>query len=182
MQSIIVVEGTHDEALIKAVFPNQPCIITNGSEISLQTLNMIKELSLHNKIIIFTDPDFPGERIRSKIHEIVPNAVDCFLKKKDCISKNHKKVGVEHASLYDIKELLTPLLNNDIKPMSNITRFDLYSLNLIGVDSSNLRKLVSDRLNIGNPNGKTFLNRINWLGITKEELEKIVGEINGKNR
>lgn len=182
MQTIIIVEGTHDEALIKTVFPSQLCIITNGSEISLQTLNMIKELSLHNKIIIFTDPDFPGERIRSKIHEIVPNAVDCFLKKRDCISKNHKKVGVEHASLKDVKELLTPLLNNDSNFVSTISRNDLYSLNLIGANSSNLRRLVSEKLNIGNPNGKTFLNRINMLGVTKEELEKIVGEINGKNR
>lgn len=182
MQSIIVVEGTHDESLIKSVFPNQACIVTNGSEISLQTLNMIKELSLKNRIIVFTDPDFPGERIRAKIHEVVPNAIDCFLKKKDCISKNHKKVGVEHATKEDIKNLLTPLLESNNKNISDITRSDLYLLNLIGNNSSNLRTLVSDKLNIGNPNGKTFLNRLNMLGITKDELKKIVGEINGKNR
>lgn len=38
MSKIVVVEGTHDEALIKQVFKGQACIVTNGSEISKETL------------------------------------------------------------------------------------------------------------------------------------------------
>ena len=51
---IIVVEGIHDEAKVKEVFPDASCIITNGSEISNNTINCIKELSKANNIIIFT--------------------------------------------------------------------------------------------------------------------------------
>ena len=39
----------------------------NGSEISDETLDLIKELSKNHNIIVFTDPDYPGERIRKKI-------------------------------------------------------------------------------------------------------------------
>ena len=61
MKNIIVVEGYHDEAKIKAVYPNLDVVVTNGSEISKETLNLIKKLSEDNEIVIFTDPDYPGE-------------------------------------------------------------------------------------------------------------------------
>lgn len=179
MSKIIVVEGTHDEALIKQAFKGQSCIVTNGSEISKETLAMISELSKENEIIVFTDPDFPGEKIRARVHEACPAARDCFIKKKDCISKNKKKVGVEHASVMEIKELLTPFLDNSIPSSGSITRNDMMSLGLTGVNASKLREGVSSRLNIGRPNAKTFLNRVNMLGISVEELRRIVGEING---
>lgn len=94
MSKIVVVEGTHDEALIKQVFKNQACVVTNGSEISKETLAMIKSLSFDNEIIIFTDPDHPGEKIRARVHEVVPNAIDCFIKKNDCISKIRKRLAL----------------------------------------------------------------------------------------
>ena len=83
---LIVVEGTHDEVKIKSVYPNANCIITNGSEISNETLDMIKKLSVDNNIIIFTDPDYPGERIRNKVASVIKNPMHAFLKKEDCIS------------------------------------------------------------------------------------------------
>ena len=110
---IIVVEGTHDEIKVKAAYPNAECIITNGSEISDDTIELIKEMSKKHRIVIFTDPDSPGERIRSIITNAIPNASQAFLRKKECISNNKKKVGIEHASIDAIKEALesvyTPL-------------------------------------------------------------------------
>lgn len=167
---IIVVEGTHDEIKVKAAFPNAECIITNGSEISDDTISLIKEMAKKHRIIIFTDPDSPGERIRSKILDAVPNASSAFLRKKECISNNKKKVGIEHATVDAIKEALkdiyTPSNNED-----TITLNDLYLLGLNGEkDSAILREKIADILNIGKPNAKTFLKRLNLLQITKKEL------------
>ena len=67
MNSVIVVEGIHDEMKIKSVYPKANVIITNGREISDSTLDMIKKISETNEIIIFTDPDSPGEAIRRRI-------------------------------------------------------------------------------------------------------------------
>ena len=83
---IIVVEGTHDEIKVKAAYPNAECVITNGSEISNETIELIKELAKTHRIIIFTDPDSPGERIRSIITNEIPSASQAFLRKKECIS------------------------------------------------------------------------------------------------
>ena len=49
---VVVVEGKNDKARILAVFPNLNVITTNGSEISNETLEMIKELSKTNKIVL----------------------------------------------------------------------------------------------------------------------------------
>lgn len=173
---IIVVEGTHDVSKIKSVYPNANCVITNGREIANETIELIKELSKLNNIIIFTDPDSPGEKIRSIITEAVPNAKHAFLRKKDCISSNNKKVGIEHASKEAIKEALSNIYSNN--NITTITNQDLYSLGLNGNnDSAILRDKISDILNIGRPNCKTFLKRLNLLGLTKKDIEELLCKV-----
>ena len=55
---------------------------------------------------------------------------------------------------------------------------DLFDLKLIGDEnSSRLRSETSNILNIGNPNAKTFLKRLNLIGINKKELEDILCKI-----
>ena len=49
---VIVVEGKHDEQKIKSIYPNLECIVTNGSEISKETLNLIYQTSLVRDVII----------------------------------------------------------------------------------------------------------------------------------
>ena len=173
---IIVVEGTHDVSKIKSVYPNANCVITNGREIANETIELIKELSKLNNIIIFTDPDSPGEKIRSIITEAVPNAKHAFLRKKDCISSNNKKVGIEHASKEAIKEALSNIYSNN--NITTITNQDLYSLGLNGNnDSAILRDKISDILNIGRPNCKTFLKRLNLLGLAKKDIEELLCKV-----
>lgn len=174
---VIVVEGTHDESRIKEVYKDASCIITNGSEISEETLRMIKEAALHYQIVIFTDPDSPGERIRTRVTEIVPNALHAFIKKNKCISNNRKKVGVEHATHEDIRESLENLLT-PCEMKAAITLNDLISLGLAGTASSaNKRNAIADKLNIGKPNAKTFAKRVSLFGISLETLKKMVGEL-----
>lgn len=177
MDDIIVVEGTHDVIKIHEAYPNANCVITNGSEISVDTINYIKELSKSHNIIVFTDPDYPGERIRSKIEEIVPNCKHAFIRKKDAHSHNFKKLGVEHATKEVIIECLENVYDNNVSE-GIITNLDLFELGLTGMEnSSELRDKISDKLNIGKPNNKTFLKRLNLIGITKEKLEDLLCQI-----
>ncbi len=174
---IVVCEGTHDMIKIQSVYKDLKCIITNGSEISDDTLKLIKEYSKKYEIILFLDPDYPGERIRSKVLEVVPNARNAYIEKKVCISQNHKKVGVEHASREDIKRILDPILNTRAKRDNpDITINDIYELGIVG--NKGLREYISGKYNIGNPNNKTLIKRLNSLDITLSELKKVVGEYN----
>lgn len=178
MKKIIVCEGLHDEIKIKSAFPGAKCIITNGSEIPLDTLNTIKTLSKTHEIIIFTDPDYPGERIRKKILDVVPNAKEAFIKKDLARSYNDKKIGVEHAKIEDIKSSLENLLSSYNEDKIFITLNELYDLGFAGEkNSSFLREKVSNFLNIGHPNFKTFFKRLNQLEIDKEKLIKIMEKL-----
>lgn len=177
MASVIVVEGVHDVARLKAIYPDCNCVITNGREIDDSTIDLIKELSKTHEIIIFTDPDSPGERIRSIITDAVPNAKQAFLRKKYCISSNRKKVGIEHASSEAIIDALdnvyTPTFSEDV-----ITMNELFELGLNGnSNSAVLRDKISDYLNIGKPNCKTFLKRLNLLGLTKKDVEELLCKV-----
>ena len=173
---VLVVEGKNDKARILAIFPDLQVITTNGSEISEETLKMIEELAKTHKIILFLDPDYPGERIRNIILKRVPNCVNVFIKKSKAIDERKHKVGVEHASEADIIEALKHQISYNIEK-GPLTTSDLYKLGLLGsLDSSEKRKYLADRLHIGNPNGKTLLNRLNFLQLTIYEVEEILNE------
>ena len=168
---IVVVEGLHDLERLKKIFPDMDILITNGSEIE-ENLPVIVEASKKRDIILFLDPDYPGERIRKRIQEVIPNAKHAFLKKDLAISKNKKKVGIEHAKDSD----LIDALNNCLTPVEStnlVTYLDLYNLGLFGnKDSQKLRDKVCEKLNLGHTNGKAFLKRINMFNITIKEVEK----------
>ncbi len=174
---VVVCEGLHDVIKIQSVYKDLKCVITNGSEISDDTIKLLIEYAKQYEIILFLDPDYPGERIRSKILSYLPNCKNAYIKKAKAISQNHKKVGVEHATKEDIREVLDPILSRkNIVSKNNININDLYELNIVG--NSELRAFIASNYNIGNPNNKTLLKRLNSLGISKDELIKMVGEFN----
>jgi ribonuclease M5 len=175
--AIIVVEGLHDEINIKSVYPNANCVITNGSEVSKDTINLLKELSKTNEIIVFTDPDSPGERIRSIISDAIPNCSHAFLRNYECRSKNGRKVGIEHASKDVIIDALGKIYKQTNEP-DTITNIELFELGLNGSKESRiLRDKLSDYLNIGKPNAKTFLKRVNLLRLTKEDIKELLCKV-----
>ena len=171
---IVVVEGEHDKARLLSIYPDLEVIITNGSEVSQQTIDLLKELSKTNKIILFLDPDYPGERIRHILENNIDNIAHAFLDKKKAISHNRKKVGIEHAEKEDIINSLNNLLTNK-NEIGSLKMNDLYELGLVGLASSKeKRELLATKYPIGHTNGKTLLKRLNYLNITKKELEDIL--------
>ena len=171
--SVLVVEGKHDEMQIRKVYPEAQIVLTNGIEVSSETLRFLKTLSRDHEIIIMTDPDHPGEKIRRMVTEVVPDAIQVFLPKEKCIGRNGTKVGVEHASCQTIRQALNYQIHSSDRAVFQMQ--DLFDLGLIGQkQSAEIRAEISERYHIGNPNAKTFLKRINMLNITKEELKEAV--------
>ncbi len=165
---VIVVEGKNDANKIKTIFEGVDVIITNGSEINDSVINDIYKVSLKTDVILCLDPDGPGEKIRKKIVEKVPNVHQVFAKKVDAISKNKKKVGIEHMKTEDILNMF-----NDIKYSKNtgeITYVQLYEMGYM--TSKEKRIALCEKLNISYSNGKQLLKRLNMFGITLEEIKK----------
>ncbi len=173
-KEVIVVEGYHDLAKLKEIYDDVDVVITNGSEVTKETLIELKKLNEIRGLILLLDPDYQGERIRRIINDYVGDTKHAFIEKKKCISKNRKKVGIEHAKKTDIVEALCKLQDSNNSEL-NFTYNDLVSLGLAGMkDSKKLREKLSVITGIGLCNGKTLVKKLNMFGYTYEQVESII--------
>ena len=177
MKPVIVVEGTSDvnrlQNLVDADF-----VITNGSVVSRETINYLKELSLTRKVILLLDPDYPGMRIRSILQNEIPNALNAYVKRE--LSVKGKKLGVCECDKDEIIRALNEVYKwntKENKKENKIETKDLFDLFLIGdVSSSKRREFLSNKLPLGKVNGKTLLKRLNQLNISLDKLKDIMKE------
>lgn len=168
---IVIVEGKNDYNKIKSVYPNLSILITNGSAVSDEFLDLVKKIRETNQIVLCLDPDYAGEKIRKTLLSVVPNAYQVFADRERAISKNGKKIGIEHMSKDDIRKLFSKIMISDYH--ENITMNDMYDLGLIGSSDSALkREELGKKLGIGYANAKTFLRRLNMFNITIEDIKR----------
>jgi ribonuclease M5 len=178
-QQTIIVEGHSDTQNLQNIFgPNIKTIETGGSSIDEAILHRISKMD-SSQLIIFTDPDVQGERIRKIISIVAPCAKHAFLKKDESRpEKNNGTLGIEHATAEVIKNALNNLLSPSDTNESPVTLNDLRHLKLVDFpESSKKRQEVSEELNIGYTNGKQFLKRLNLFHITLEELESTLAKL-----
>lgn len=177
IQEIIVVEGKHDASKIKSCV-NADVLISNGTHVSKSFLAQCKKLNESRGIIVFTDPDGPGEWIRRKIMEYVGDCEHASLDVQQV--KNKGKVGIEHATCQMIRDALKNR-SNYIKEQATITRDQFMALGLSGQsDSQEKRDMLSSAFFFPKSNAKTTLKYLNMMGITYKELMKYL-EVNYGN-
>ncbi|MBA4537455.1 ribonuclease M5 [Bacillus aquiflavi] len=169
IKEIIVVEGKDDTKAIKKAV-NADTIETNGSALNKETIEKIKLAQQTRGVIILTDPDFPGEKIRKTIDEQVPGCKHAFLMKQDAQGKN-KDIGVENAVPETIKKALIGAQIMQEDAFEEITRDDLIAAGLIGeIGSSKRREVLGKLLKIGYTNGKQLHKRLMMFQISKEKF------------
>lgn len=172
---VIVVEGLHDLNRIRNIYPDVLVMTTNGSEIEENILKQLKELSKTHEIILFLDPDHAGERIRRIISKYIGNVKHAFLTPEESMSKNERKVGIEHASKTSIQQALSTLSIESSNAKSDVDFAFLYEMGLIGqVNSQKRREILSKSLNLGHVNGKTLLYRIQRFQVTREQIIEVL--------
>ena len=175
IKEVVVVEGYHDLAKLKAIYEDIDVYITNGSEVSENALLELKKLNESRGLILLLDPDYQGERIRRIINAFVGPTKHAFLKKSDCINKNKTKVGIEHADSDKIIEALSSFYSVKKDIENKVTLKDLYDLNLVGKPNSKAQRLIlGETLGIGLNNGKTMLSKINMFGISLKQINDIL--------
>ena len=105
-ETIVVVEGKNDYSKLKSIYPNMQIMITNGSAIDKSLISDLIKLSKNNEIILFLDPDGPGRIIRKTLENSLSKVSHAFLDTNKAISRNKRKVGIEHAREIDIRYAL----------------------------------------------------------------------------
>ncbi|KAB2953019.1 ribonuclease M5 [Heliorestis acidaminivorans] len=174
---VIVVEGRDDLIAVKKAVDAQ-VIITQGLGLSPKTLALIQEAEKRCGLIVFTDPDGPGERIRRWITDAVPGAKHAFLPVAQ--AREEAKVGIEHASTEDIQEALRQVRSPG-REQGSFTKEDMRNWKLEGhAEASWRRHALGERLGIGQANAKQFLQRLNHFALLREDVEKALQEIGEK--
>ncbi|MFC7322326.1 ribonuclease M5 [Halobacillus campisalis] len=177
IKEVIVVEGRDDTARIRQAV-DADTIETNGSAIDEEVLKRISHAQQKRGVIIFTDPDSPGERIRHIVTEHVPGCKHAFLPKESARAKRNKGIGVEHSSLEDIRQALSSVYELTESTYNSITKEELLSYGLIGGAMANQRReKLGLALKIGKTNGKQLLKRLNMFQITQKQLEEAMDQI-----
>ena len=155
-------------AINKAV--EADCIITEGFNLKPQALKNIAEAEKKRGIIILTDPDSAGERIRLYLSRRFPHAKHAFIPVKDATANND--IGVEQAKPEAIRKALETVRTLDWEPGNAFTGADLIMNGLSGSpEAAQRRAKAGELLGLGFANAKTFLKRLNHYGVTREEFD-----------
>ena len=175
IKEVIVVEGKDDVAAIKRAVEAE-IITTSGFGFPDDLIERIKLANERRGVIIFTDPDYAGEKIRKLISSQVKNLKHAFLP-KDKATKNDN-IGIENASPEDIIWALNNAKVESVENREEFNKEDLVHFGLVGMnDSSIKREEVGKILGIGYCNSKQFLKRLNNYGISREEFIKACEEM-----
>lgn len=172
IKEVIVVEGKNDTNVLKSHF-DCDTIETHGTHLSEATLKLIEETNKTRGVIIFTDPDSPGEKIRMTINQRINGCKNAFVAKEK--SRTSKKVGIEHADRETLEIALNQVVTFDKNVQSDLTMNDFFELGLTGgSESKDLRKKLTTKLGIGESNAKTLLKRCKMLEMNKEDIKKFI--------
>ena len=170
IKEVIVVEGKNDIHAVKRAV-DADCISTGGFGLSPYSLEKIQQAYNKRGIIILTDPDSAGERIRKFLSQRFPEAKHAFVPKEDATANND--LGIEQASGEAIRTALSKVRYLEWQPSEEFAWCDIINYGLSGTrDASSRRALVGAKLGIGYANAKTFLQRLNHYGVTRAEFEE----------
>lgn len=171
IHEFIVVEGRDDTTAInRSVVADT--IETNGSALSQETIERIRHAQELRGVIIFTDPDFPGEKIRKQIDSAVPGCKHAFINRQDALPKAGRGLGVEHASNAAIQEALQHFHTSNTRTEKHfISKEILMNLGLLGGQGSKERReKLGNILKIGYTNGKQLQTRLESFAISEQQL------------
>ena len=178
LKETIVVEGKNDAAAVRRAV-DADIITTSGFGISKAILERIRTAQEKNGVIVLTDPDYMGEKVREIISDMVKGVKHAYLSRKEAEAKGD--IGVENASPDSIIKALSMAKFESEEVRITFTTTDLIYYGLTGSDNAaELRNILGCVLGIGYANSKQFLNRLNKYGITREELETALNNAMGE--
>ncbi len=186
IHEIIVVEGLHDrQAVERAVLAD--VFVLGGDRTGHRIISELKRAAKVRGVVVLTDPDGPGERIRRRLDQAIGHCCHAYLAKSDAIMGG--RVGVEFATPTAITDAVRKALERERRVAGQVEGFgpsrepgfasgdfsteDLLLAGLMGTpEATKRREMVGERLGIGYANAKSFVNKMNALCVTRGEWEE----------
>lgn len=178
IREVIVVEGRSDTAAIKRAV-EADTIETGGSALSAEVLEQIRLAQERRGVIVFTDPDYPGEQIRKTISRFIPGCKHAFITQDE--GRGRRNLGIENANPEVIRKALEKVRTESPDFEEQIPFSDLIEAGLVGGPGSKERRVeVGRRLGIGYTNAGQLHKRLRLLQITREEFLRVVDMLEQK--
>lgn len=179
IKEVIVVEGKDDTKRIQMAVAADT-FETNGSALDEAGLAQLKQLQKTRGLIVFTDPDFNGERLRKMISQAIPGVKHAFIRRDQGVpSQAHGSLGVEHASPAAIQAALAQVYTEVPSAPAEFSVADLQLNDLMGGKTARRRReRLGQLLGIGYGNAKQFLVRLNLFQIKREHFVSALKQIN----
>ena len=175
LKEVLVVEGKMDTVAIKRAVDAET-IETGGFTLAPYTLARIEAAYKKRGIIILTDPDGAGARIRKFLTERFPDAGQAFVPRLEAY--DHNDIGIEQAKPEAIRKALSKVRFQEMKPRKEFSSRDLFVSGLSGSEQAAVRRdRLGAMLGIGYGNAKQFVHRLNNYGVTREEFQAALEQL-----
>ncbi|MDU4892335.1 MAG: ribonuclease M5 [Clostridium sp.] len=175
IKEVIVVEGRDDVTAVKRAVDAE-VISVSGFGINSKIIDKIKEANKRQGVIVLTDPDFAGEKIRRIISKRVPDIKHAYITQSE--GRKGDDIGVENASPETIIKALNGAKCELKEKRTEFTIQDMHFFKLTAdKDARKRRDAVGRELGIGYCNTNQLLTRLNNYGISKEEFIEAMNKI-----
>jgi ribonuclease M5 len=191
----VVVEGRYDKAKLSSIMEGD-IIQTDGFRVfaDKKKLDLIRRLAGEGKVILLTDSDRAGFRIRSHIAGAIPPERVIHVYIPQVPGKERRKVRPSAEGTLGVEGMDPEILRRALEqagaleegeetpPRDPITKGDLYALGLSGgPGSAGLRRSVQKRLGLPAGVGPNALPGILTRITTREELRALVEELRNES-
>lgn len=175
IKEVIVVEGRDDITAVKKAVDAE-VIAVGGFGINGTVINRIKEAQRRKGVIVLTDPDFAGEKIRNIIAKRVAGIKHAYIAKEEGLKDGD--IGVENACPEAIIRALEGAKATLGEKREEFIIQDLVFFKLSAdPNAKKRRELLGKELRIGYGNANQLLSRLNNYGITKEEFVEAIKRV-----
>jgi ribonuclease M5 len=189
----IIVEGKYDKIKLSSIV-DAVIIITNGFGIFKDTekLELIRYYARKTGIIILTDSDAAGRKIRGYIKSAVNDGKITNVYIPDILGKEKRKVKPSAEGKLGVEGIETKILleafsksgitASERAKVSDITKLTLYELGLSGSPNSReLRTRLQESLGLPHQLSAGALIEVLCTMMDSEELKRIINKIKEKN-
>ena len=168
IDGVLIVEGKDDVSYLSS-FIDALFFTTQGYDLNKEKISFLSRASSKNKLIIFTDPDEAGERIRNKIKTSIKPIFEAKCEK--ITRKNKKKSGIAEMEKTAVVEAL-----KDFTTTREISRYNYRLSSLISLSDNPgvTRQKIIDKYGLIYGNNSSVENQLNILKVTPQELEEFI--------
>ncbi|HZJ89689.1 MAG TPA: toprim domain-containing protein [Bacilli bacterium] len=159
---VFVVEGKTDKALLQSL-TNNYIVITDGTNVSRETINHLQALEKFHNIVIITDPDINGTKISEKIGNSLNNPIIINVLRTEI--KTKRKIGVAEMDRIALLNKISEY-NYGTKIIATIDYYPFWEFSRLNLANKATKQAFLNEYSLMKGSTKSIHQQLQYLGIT----------------